>query len=160
MSQFTERENTIVTLLRRYRDLEGVSKSGTGGAGKGDRVLYDPDGSEWETSGCDALDDLLTRLRGERPVQWWHVTERYLRCDIRSRRVKAPKGRVGKLGPYCEALGHGVRPPDMLKGGEVLVVVEEWVPQVRLEKVRHGVTYLSKRFPWQRYRWRDLMEAA
>lgn len=150
------RDQAIIDLIRLYRDLEGTSSSGTGGREGDDRMLY-MDGGQWDTSGCDTLDTLLVRMRGERPSQWWHLTERYLRCESRSKRVKVDKrGRLEKLGPYCEALGHGVRPPDLLRGGEVLVVVESWQPAVRPQKVRLAVRWLVVEFPWDRFRWNDL----
>jgi hypothetical protein len=155
----TAREQAIVDLLRRYRDLVGVSSSGDALMGRvspvGSRALYS-EGGDWDKSGCDALDDLLRRLKRERPGQWWHLTERYLRCDVRSRRIKTEGGKLPKPGPHREFLGHGVRPPDLLAGGEVLVVVEEWRKEVRLDKVRHAIAYLAERFPWDRYRWEDL----
>jgi hypothetical protein len=147
------RDQAIVDLLRKYRDLVGVSKSGVAETGRvsdsESRALYTP-GGEWDKSGCDALDALLTRLREERPSQWWHVTERYLRCEVRVVRVKSRKGQIQKLGPYREVLrkGAGTRPPDLLNSGDVLVVVEVWSPKVRLERARRGVTSLAVNFPW------------
>jgi len=161
----TAREQAIVDLLRTMRDLEGASVSGTSSGSRDcDRLLY-ADGGEWDKSGCDKLDELLRVLRAERPVQWWHLTERYLRCDVRPRRVRVYRGasgreRLPKLGPYCEPLGHGVRPPDLLAGGEVLIVVETWPAEVRPEKVRRAVRFLAERFPWNDYRWRDLRQEA
>jgi hypothetical protein len=150
------RDQAIVDLLRVYRDLEGGSSArGGSGGGRDSHLLYS-DGGPWDKTGCDALDTLLLRLREERPIQWWHLTERYLRCDVRAQRVRSYKGRIVKLGPYREALGHGVRPPDLLKGGEVLVVVETWRPEVRLEKVRRGVSWLAVNFPWNDFRWQEL----
>jgi hypothetical protein len=151
------RDQAIIDLLRLYRDLEGVSTSGNRGGGRDSRALYSED-SEWDRSGCDALDSLLGDLRVERPVQWWHVTERYLRCEVRPQRIKTARGRLPSPGAHREFLGHGVRPPDLLSGGEVLVVVETWQPTVRLEKVRRGIRFLVVGFPWNDFRWRDLRQ--
>jgi hypothetical protein len=155
----SDRDLAIIDLLRVYRDLEGASSGGVGPGGyeNGDRMLY-MDGGEWDRSGCDALDEVLTQLRSERPTQWWHVTERYLRCEVRPQRIKTARGRLPKPGAHREFLGHGVRPPDLLRGGEVLVVVEMWCPEVRLEMVRRGVWFLVAGFPWDKFRWKDLRQ--
>ena len=161
MQQLTEKQFAIVDLLRHMRDLEGISASGQGGGDRRDaRALYSDD-SEWDRSGCDALDTLLAQLRVVRPVQWWHLTERYLRCDVRPVKVKTSKGRVPPLGPQREALGTGIRPADRadeLGGGQMLVVVEHWSAKVRLEKVRRALEWTAARYPWNDYRWKDLRQ--
>lgn len=162
--QASVRDQAIIDLLRLYRDLEGVSSSGIGGdTGSPDRLLY-MGGGQWDKSGCDDLDEALKTLRVERPSQWWHVTERYLRCEVRPRRVKAQRTNSGKLrmpslGPHTEALGAGTRPTDAWTTTEILVVVEVWRPEVRLEKTRRGIAFLTARFPWDKHRWRDLQHA-
>jgi hypothetical protein len=163
------REQTIIDLLRVYRDLEGIGRTGDGAGGSisdqaRDKPLY-MEGGDWEASGCDALDDLLRQMRSERPVQQWHLLERYVRCEVRPRRVKLERAPGGKLrlpkpGAQTDYLGGGVRLTEATSAGEQIVVVETWKPQVDLGKVRKGVTFIASNFPWDKFRWSDLTQAA
>lgn len=157
----TPRDQQIIDLLRTMRDLQGTSTSGTGQRDGGDRILHNP-GGQWEKTGCDTLDGLLERLRTERPSQWWHVTERYLRCDARARNITARKTHSGRLiipehpfGIHSEAIGEGIRLVDSITANAMRVHVETWSPQVRNEKASRGIRYLSQRFPFNNFKHHD-----
>lgn len=155
----TPRDKQIQDLLRTYRDLQGTSTSGTGQRDGSDRILHNP-GGQWEKTGCDKLDDLLNNLRRDRPVQWWHVTERYLRCDQRARNITARKTHTGRLvipnlGPHHQALGEGIRLTESNTANELRIVIETWSTQVLDHEAANGIRYLSTRFPFNNYKWRD-----
>lgn len=118
----TRREEIIVALLERYGELVDPMQSGNGGeAGWGLRMpaTYTPSVRE--------LERLLRRMRGERPSQWWHVSERYIRAQSALKDV-----------PVKRRTKHG-KPVTVVERQ----VVTTWHPGVRLEKVRKGVEWLA-----------------
>ena len=177
-NQPSPREETIIDLLRLYRDFQGVSKSGDrigGGSNEQDGHLLYMDGGgslelpggikvTWEGSGCDKLDGCLVELREFAPKHWRCVTERYLRCEVRKVRVKLARTRSGKTElpkppAHMHYLGLPVRPSDSWLASEAEIVVESWPAWVRRHRVELGIKFLAARFPWDEHRWADLTHA-
>jgi hypothetical protein len=73
------------------------------------------------------LERVLGVMRTERPSQFFHVTERYLRCSQIPKNVRTgTRVEHGKAVPVYERR-----------------LVTSWSPVVRLEKVRRGVEWLA-----------------
>jgi len=120
----TRREEVIVQLLERFQELVEPA-GGNGIPGSGDYLPLMP---ATYTPSVRELERLLIRMRDERRSQWWHVTERYLRCQHVNRDV--PVKRKGK-------------------NGKTVTVVERQLvvtfhPGVRAEKVRRGISWLAE----------------
>lgn len=113
-------------LLERYHDLVDPMQSRAGkgeGSGPGMPRTY--------TASVRELERLLVRMREERRSQWWHVTERYIRCQHVTKDVQVKrKGKNGKTATVIERQCVTVYPP-----------------AVRLEKVRRGVKWIADE--WQ-----------
>lgn len=119
----SRRELVIVELLERYGELVDPMVSRDGG-GDGVAVPLMP---RTYTRDVRELERLLVRMRSERPSQWWHVSERYLRSSRVTRDVRVRRrGKNGKSAWVIERQ-----------------VVDVFSPSVRLEKVRRGVRWLA-----------------
>lgn len=119
----TKREEVIVQLLERFSELVDPMQM-RAAEGDGTGLLLMP---ATYTPSVRELERLLIRMRSERRSQWWHVTERYIRCQ-RVQRVITEKRRT--------------------KAGKTVMVpvdriVTSWHPGVRQEKVRRGVAWLA-----------------
>lgn len=150
MSETTNRQRILTEMLRRFHEahdagvVEGVRGDGGG---------WPHMASTWNAS-YRTLDALLDRMKpeslgggGERPSQWWHVTERYLRCEHRVIEVRAVRRRNGqvdfKLPPHTE-LEAGA---PSIKDSTARVRVAQWSSAVRAEKVRRGIEWLAESWP-------------
>jgi hypothetical protein len=127
-------------LLRRYGEAQETMNKG--GVGDGDAVTLMP--LTWNESYRE-LERVLKVMRTERRSQWFHVTERYLRCTERVAEVRVVRTKRGpelKLPPHSE-LGAGA--PE-IAGATARVRLVVWKPEVRMEKVRRGLEYVSAEF--------------
>lgn len=120
----TRREEVLVQLLERYAELAEPG-GGNNVPGSGDHVPLMP---HTYTPSVRELERLLIRMRTERRSQWWHTTERYLRCHHTTKDMPVKR---------------------KAKNGKTVAIIERqvvitWHPGVRAEKVRRGVTWLAQ----------------
>lgn len=119
----SKREQVIIQLLERWDELvEPGAKLGI--AGDGDSPPRMP---RTYTPTVRELERLLHRMRDERRSQWWHVTERYMRC--RQSLKDVPVKRKGKNGKTALVMERQL--------------VTAYSASVRLEKVRRGIQWLA-----------------
>lgn len=119
----TKREEVITRLLERWDELvEPGAKLGI--AGDGDSTPRMP---RTYTPTVRELERLIGVMRETRRSQWWHLTERYLRCSHATKDV--PVKRKGKNGKTAIVLERRV--------------VTSWSAKVRDEKVRRAVSWLA-----------------
>jgi hypothetical protein len=113
-------------------------------------------------------------MREERPSQFWHVSERYIRS--RRRRVELvyraghylqvdEHSRYVKIEPHHEVVvgfvtagEHGKHVKGTL--GPFGCIVESWSPRVRQSKVEKGVDWLADAFVGTPYLPVEFLEAA
>lgn len=119
----TKREQVIITLLERYAELVDPMQV-RDGTGDGTDVNLMP---RTYTPTVRELERLLIRMRTERRSQWWHVTERYLRCQHKTMDVHVK--RKAKNGKTVKVLERQV--------------VTTWHPGVKNERVRRGIEWLA-----------------
>ncbi len=100
---------------------------------------------EWNVSFRE-LERCLRKMRDERRSQWWHVTERYLRCEDRVIDVHVHNGRP-RLPPHTEVAAGAVQ----TKERTARLRVRVWSPAVREEKVRRGLGWLADEFRGEPY---------
>lgn len=134
----THRERNIVQLLERHAELTEPIRAGNGqGAGGGVALMphepscvilkSNPPYCSCSRRSVVELERLLVRMRDERRSQWWHVTERYVRCTYVTRDVEVKrKGKNGKTARVVERQ-----------------LCVDFHPGVRAEKVRRGVEWLA-----------------
>jgi hypothetical protein len=130
----------IEEMLRRYGEAQETMNKG--GVGDGDAVTLMS--LTWNESYRE-LERVLKAMRPVRPSQWWHLTERFLRCQDRVAEVRVVRSKRGpelKLPPHSE-LGAGA--PE-IAGATARVRLVVWDPSVRMEKVRRGLEYVSSEF--------------
>lgn len=142
MTRVRAKADVIAEMLSRYEDAQSTLM-GRSEATYGDGVLLMP--KQWNRSFRE-LERCLHKMRDERPSQWWHVTERYLRCDDRIMEVAVRKGRP-KLPPHVEVVAGA--PMSGQKTARLRVHV--WSPAVRAEKVRRGLEWLADEFRGEPY---------
>ena len=150
----SRREDIIVEMLKRYT--EAQEEALTGSPGDGSHVPLMP--TTWNRSYRE-LERCLKLMRDARSKQYWHVCERYIRAEILTLTVpfsKAKKGPLPKLPPHTELVA-GAK-----FSGEAMaaVRVRRWKPEVREEKVRNGIDYLSGTFRGEPFLPAEFQEAA
>jgi hypothetical protein len=136
----TERVIVLLETLNEARDGDG--SLGYSGEQKG--ATMNVHGSLWHSACREAkhdclkpgkrclssyaeLERALAAMRSERPSQFFHVTERYLRCSQIPKNIRTgTRVEQGKAVPVYERR-----------------LVTSWSPAVRLEKVRRGVEWLA-----------------
>jgi hypothetical protein len=127
-------------MLRRYSEAQETMNKG--GMGDGSSVTLMP--LTWNESYRE-LERVLKLMREERPSQWWHLTERFLRCQDQVAEVRVFRTRKGpefRLPAHCE-LGAGA---PQIAGHTARVRLVVWSSSVRMEKVRRGLEYVSQQF--------------
>lgn len=141
----TKRETTIADILNRWDEL--VERAGRSGVrGDDDTVSLMP---RSYNASVREVERLMRRMKVERPSQWWHVSERYLRSQRSSKTVLWWQGRwqlpahhevVAQPGGWTLELARGKkrRAPQ-----EFRVAVVSWSPAVRAQKVRLGLAWLA-----------------
>lgn len=142
MTRVEERVAVITEMLRRYAEASETMNKGD--RGDGTAVTGMP--RTWNRSYRN-LERLLKQMREERKKQWWHLTERYLRCQERKVEVrvqKTIKGPVLRLPPHSE-LGAGA--PE-IKGSTATVKLIVWTPAVRKHVVDLGLLWLAREEHW------------
>lgn len=139
MRELSRRER-VIELLRTLADAREPLQSGNGKSSAESHSFSYPkvylEGSYRE------LEATLRRLRAERPGQYWHVCERYLRCERKVIEAKVKKGKP-TLPQHCELAG-GLA---SIGASTARVSVFRWDERVRMEKVRAGVEFLVEHFP-------------
>lgn len=188
MSQ--RRTEVIVALLESYSELTDPRQSGNGGNRTGltlqahahhCAIYHDRPKDQIPLSrtgiglfaGCTChlaqyreLDRLLDVMQGERRSQWWHLNERYLRCEHTLKTVRFVRGttvgivtghaatlKVHPLGTHQElVIGKSVNWEAALQEQrhkrsqtplDRKVLVAAWNPSVRMQKVKLGVDWLA-----------------
>ncbi len=130
-------------MLLHYEDAQSVMGGPDGFAGSGERVMLMS--KAWNASYRE-LERCLHAMRDERRSQWWHVTERYLRCEERMAKVPVKKGRP-KLPPHSEIAAGA---PE-IGSTTARLRLRVWSPSVREEKVRRGLQWLADEFRGEPY---------
>jgi hypothetical protein len=144
------RRETLVAMLERYREAQEAFGESSG-PGDGSHVpMMSP---LWNRSFRE-LERCLHRMRDERPSQYHHLGERYLRCQRRQKTLlfkageymKPDGNRWVKLGPNEDvAVGfvtEGTRGKTSQTLGPADCVVVSWAGHVRRQKVERAVDWL------------------
>lgn len=158
---------TLVEMIRRFNEAREVMGH-TGIPGSGDKVPLMPD--TW-TESYRELERILLCLRAERPKQYWHLTQRYLKAQERQVELTFRAGRYAGLLPN-EAVLKGFagsfdpiwpepgrdRAAKGAPSGEA--IVQRWDPNVRREVVRRAVATIDEWFPGSPYLPKEMLAAA
>ena len=141
----------IVEMLKRYTEAQETGVS-TGIRGDGDSVPLMP--TTWNASYRE-LHRCLLVMRDDRPKQYRHLSERYIKPSSRTLQLEFRKGKP-RLPPHCElAAGAAI-------SGEknARVRIREWPAWVKQVEVDKGVRYLSEAFRGEPFLPREFQEAA
>jgi hypothetical protein len=148
----SHREQTIVTMLRRYSEAQETLNGPSGIRGTGECGFEMP--GTWNRSYRE-LDRCLAVLREKMPSKYCHLRARYLTPESVHITVTATKGKL-RLPPHTE-LAAGA-PTAGEKTARVRVY--RWPQWVREEKVRVSVTFLSDTFRGEPYLPEEFLEVA
>jgi hypothetical protein len=163
------KRGTIVELLRRFNEAREAFGE-AGGPGDGSHV---PQMARVWNSSFRELEKRLIQMRSERPSQFWHVSERYIRATRRQVDLKyqaglyllETDGRWARLPAHCEVVVGFVTAGERgktVKGvlGPGPCVVASWDSRVRQSKVDRGVDWLAEAFSGTPYLPVEFLEAA
>lgn len=134
------RKELLVELLRSYHDACSAGDIGEGSGSLGDRLLLMSE--EWHEGSYSELHRALCVMRAERPAEYWHVAERYLRCT-RRQTMGCPECR--------QYTREGIRHVHYVNGrGQKVertrIIEERWNPRVSEYALSRGLDYLSTEF--------------
>lgn len=129
-------------MLARYEDAQETLNGPSDIKGDGNSIAAMP--STWNDSYRE-LERCLLKLRTERPTQYWHLCERYVRCATKQIEVPMQNGKP-KLPPHTELAA-------IRETGRryTTVMVKQWTPAVRAEKVRKAIDYIASEFKGEPY---------
>lgn len=147
----TRREEIIIEMLSRYQEAQEPDGKG-GQPGSGERVPLMP--ATWNRSYRE-LERCLRELRAERTCQYWHLSERYLRCRIITVDCKVVKGKI-RLPEHSELVAGAAQAGEKT----ARVRLRQWDPGVRAEKVRRAVAWLAVSFQGDPYMPVEMTELA
>lgn len=145
----TKREQVLVELLDRYRELADPLNGPSGIAGDGDAIVGMP---RTYTPSVRELERLMKLMRVEAPSIWWHTNEYFLRPTPKVATAVWKGARWTGLEPHQRVLASPGGWAKFLakergrksgRGTEFRVTIVQWDPAVRLEKVRRGITWLA-----------------
>ena len=132
----------IIELLKSYPyACTPESASGPTGRSRWHSVAHRFD-DLWYQGSYAELARCLARMRREERETYWHVTRRYVVCDVLPMDVPVRRSRWGAkpiLAPYCELAG-GLPGPT---GRTCRVLVRRWDHKVREPLVLEGLAWLQ-----------------
>ena len=133
------RKELLVELLRTYHDVQ-LPELGMGSDSSDDRVLLMS--HLWHQGSYKELHRSLYVMRAERPAEYWHVAERYLRCT-RRQTVGCPE--CGQWTPENIRHRHYIngRHQKVERGP---IIEERWHRKVDAVSLERGLDYLSTEF--------------
>lgn len=135
------RKELLVELLSRFTEANGPDEMGEGSGYTGDRLLLMS--RLWHsTPSFKELERCMKVMRVERPAEWWHIHERYLRC-VRRQTMGCPE--CIKWTPENVRHRHYVN--GKTRWVERAPIIEErWNPRVDMVALDRGLDYLSAEF--------------
>ena len=140
------RETAIVDMLERFEEArcQAQSEGGTGGEFDSSALVFD---EATFTREFRELDRALTLMRATMPSLYFHVSQRYLLCQLRRREIHTHKTRAGHrvpkhLPPWQEVVAR----PVLMHGETASMTIRVWDKRVDPAKVQEGVAWLSREF--------------
>lgn len=159
MADRAERTDTIREMLLRFPEAQAQAKGEGGMGGRFESCLLTFDSLTW-TREMRELDRCLTELRRlaqttspiiARDVSarqaWWHLSHRYLLCQLVRREIRTRKTRAGHRQPVrLPANVEVVSRPTLMHGDRASMLVRTWDAGVRADVVDVAVGWVSREF--------------